>query len=895
MPRSGDAFLVGQLPRSNDPLQRIDFQPPLLDITLQDLLDNAEQWLTEIGIPLLSELFGVDLMPFIPFAKIAFDSLELLFGPLNPLSADFDPIVGIQAFIDLMVEVGATLPQVLMNVLFSGSGLTFLDNLIPGLDASKIITGQFAQEMVDGLVEALEATAQAVIDAIVNLINGTSLTGQTTADLEAALQAFPANFVNGILNALNIPALDTSKITTGTFANSFVPGLVSLINALFGSGTIGATILAALVPGLDASKIITGLFGQSQVSGLTTDLAAKAALTTQALVVSNPNFASDLSEWLAYSTGGGLAAPTYDGAQGHTTLGSAKLVGDGTNYAVLGLPDSDDWPALPGQTFAFSVWAKWSSLTNGTDAKMEIYSHDGAHTLISGSVVTANLGASGSGGWSNFIINYTIPAGAVEFGIDFYNKNTGTVWLDEVAITQTGVLAQSQTLSIQGEIQRTIENITSAVDNFFHPGSTSYDMQQSLASQTATIAAQAADLAQLKAENEAAGNSGVWDDDSYDYVQNLKDASWYNDSFLSGSAADGELKADGINAGGVRASTSGGSWEQMVTTNTAWFGSVQQTLTDYQKVSTPLANAFNYFFDGFGDNREIRFYHYLRCNAAQTQWTRWQIRAHPSNGSGLKVRLQYKDTGSIVNIGSEVDCDNLGSGTTINSYAGVTGAARTFQIYANNTLLHSVNDASALTVMSSANRQAGWGEGYTANNAFLLQKALPFIKHLVISDNAPPAVVGSTAQFSRVGTGQVTSSSGANLLPSSFFDTTTRVSTDITPDLTNGKFTVTKTGTYAVKAQIKAGSGWPNKINLVIYKNGAAGEPGGNAVARSLSGLGATQLPVTIEGKWTLYLTAGDYIQLGYNADGGAINTFTGVAGGAETYFSVAQSNWSLK
>lgn len=893
MPRAGDAFLVGQLPRSNDPLQRIDFQPPLLDITLQDLLDNAEQWLTEIGIPLLSELFGVDLMPFIPFAKIAFDSIELLFGPLNPLSEDFDPVVGIQAFIDLMVEVGATLPQVLMNVLFSGSGLTFLENLIPGLDASKIISGQFAQEMVDGLVEALEATAQAVIDAIVNLINGTSLTGQTLADLEAALQAFPANFVNGILNALNIPALDTSKITTGTFANSFVPGLVSLINALFGSGTIGATILAALVPGLDASKIITGLFGQSQVSGLTTDLAAKATTTTAALAVANNNFASDLSGWNASVTAAGPSAPTWDGTQGHTTLGSAKLIGNGTAYAVLGILDGAEWPALPGQTYTVSVWVKWASLTNGTDAALEVYARDGAHAAVS-SVITT-IGASGSGGWSNFTVNYTVPTGAVEFGIVFYSKNTGTIWLDEVAVTQTGVIAQAQTPSIEGEIRRTIENITSAVDNIFHPGSSSYDMQQSLSAQTATIAAQSAALAKLNAENEASNNSGVWDYDAFDYVGNLKDQSWYTSSFLAGSSAEGEIKADGINAGGVRTSNSAGNWEQMLTTNTGWFGTTGQTLTDYQKVSTPLASAINYFFDGFGDNREVRFYHYLRCNSAQTQWVRWQIRAHPSNGSGLKVRLQYKNGGSLINLGSEVSIGNIGSGVDINSYAGVLGADRTFQIKADNTLLHSVNDGSAVTAMGSSNRNAGWGEGYNADNLFLIQRLPPFIQHLVISDNAPAPVIGSMAQFTRVGTGQVSASTGSNLFPSSFFDTTSRVSADITGDLTNGKFTIGKTGTYTLKASVKVGSGFPNRVALRLYTDGSPARHSGQDSSRTIGGLGGTQMPRWVTGSWTFYTTAGTQIQLGYDSDGSSANTFTGESGGLETYFNIGVGNWSTK
>jgi hypothetical protein len=67
-----------------------------------------------------------------------------------------------------------------------------------------------------------------------------------------------------------VPSLDASKITTGTFAQTFVSGLTSLWNSWFGTTTpTGASTLnAANVAPLDASKITTGTFAQSFVSGL---------------------------------------------------------------------------------------------------------------------------------------------------------------------------------------------------------------------------------------------------------------------------------------------------------------------------------------------------------------------------------------------------------------------------------------------------------------------------------------------------------------------------------------------------------------------------------------------------------------------------------------------------
>lgn len=92
---------------------------------------------------------------------------------------------------------------------------------IPGLDASKIISGQFPQAMISGLTQFLSA------------IPGGNIIGQLLASV--------------------IPGLDASKITTGTFGNGLIPGLTQVINDIFGkltglggSGWTNANAAAAL-------------------------------------------------------------------------------------------------------------------------------------------------------------------------------------------------------------------------------------------------------------------------------------------------------------------------------------------------------------------------------------------------------------------------------------------------------------------------------------------------------------------------------------------------------------------------------------------------------------------------------------------------------------------------
>jgi hypothetical protein len=148
------------------------------------------------------------------------------------------------------------------------SGGNILGSIIPGLDASKITTGAFPQSMITGLVTLLTGFSggSSILTQLIGIIPGTagglsgltglgsiftsllgllgSPTGLGGTTVLPGISSIP--LLGGLLSGGNIlgsiiPGLDTSKITTGTFADSILPGLGSLSDALFG-GFTGSTV-----------------------------------------------------------------------------------------------------------------------------------------------------------------------------------------------------------------------------------------------------------------------------------------------------------------------------------------------------------------------------------------------------------------------------------------------------------------------------------------------------------------------------------------------------------------------------------------------------------------------------------------------------------------------------
>lgn len=113
----------------------------------------------------------------------------------------------------------------------------FIESLrIPGLDASKITSGTFAQTMIAGL--------------------GTALSNLT-------------KFINDVIDAVESAFRGIPVVGSG-IAN-MIDGLQTFFNGLFGQPTPQPTIKDAAVPTIDASKVGTGELGVNRIPNISTD------------------------------------------------------------------------------------------------------------------------------------------------------------------------------------------------------------------------------------------------------------------------------------------------------------------------------------------------------------------------------------------------------------------------------------------------------------------------------------------------------------------------------------------------------------------------------------------------------------------------------------------------
>jgi hypothetical protein len=209
-------------------------------------------------------------------------------------------------------------PENLLGPMDPATQLLHMFN-IPGLDATKIVSGQFPQSQITNLESDLanlgsaiaSGDVQGIIDAILGTVGFPPGTG-TAPDVASYFTDFLSMFGNpaltaggfdpvtavevfltdlvqptkllapmdpltSLVSAVHIPGLDTTKIVSGVFPQSMVN--ITSIPASVVSGILAA----ANIPGLDATKIVSGQFPQSMVN--ITSIAA--SLVTGVLTATN--------------------------------------------------------------------------------------------------------------------------------------------------------------------------------------------------------------------------------------------------------------------------------------------------------------------------------------------------------------------------------------------------------------------------------------------------------------------------------------------------------------------------------------------------------------------------------------------------------------------------------
>ncbi|WP_185292720.1 hypothetical protein [Mycolicibacterium litorale] len=228
------------LPETHNPLMRIDAAAKKPGLDIDDLIDMWQQWVEDILFPIIENITGIDLSVFLPFINGVVDNLQVLFGSLNPLDGDFNPLNAINAFINVMTEFGVHLPMILFQELQGFvAGVPILNQLVAA------ITGGISGGLDDlaawaaPLTDLVENFLQQVADAIQGILGGV-FGGLNFGDLPAPGEVWNHVFGN-VVNPGAIPQNIVSGLQ-GALAglNGFIQDVVdAIISAIRGIPFVG--------------------------------------------------------------------------------------------------------------------------------------------------------------------------------------------------------------------------------------------------------------------------------------------------------------------------------------------------------------------------------------------------------------------------------------------------------------------------------------------------------------------------------------------------------------------------------------------------------------------------------------------------------------------------------
>lgn len=244
-----------------DPLRNLlDFNDPMGAIA--DAAGEVGEQIRNAFVFVIRELTGIDLSSWDAFIASLDDGKGI---DLPFLVQGLQTVAAIFGGIDLSSpptpeEVWAAVMSVFvvpLNLFAALVGGLIPGGLIPGLDASKIVSGLFPISRIGDLQDTLDALqsgidnipgGQALIDKICNAL-GIPGTGHTVTDVYNALFAIPGGNIGSPISAINVPGIDASKIISGTIAQSFLN--ITNVSASWVTGLLSG----ANIPVLDQTKV----------------------------------------------------------------------------------------------------------------------------------------------------------------------------------------------------------------------------------------------------------------------------------------------------------------------------------------------------------------------------------------------------------------------------------------------------------------------------------------------------------------------------------------------------------------------------------------------------------------------------------------------------------------
>lgn len=307
-------------------------------------------------------------------------------GGLLGLGSWFTGLTGILGNPTGLASGSPSLPGIGSIPLLGGllSGGNILTSLIPGLDASKIISGTFGP----GLLQPL-------IDAVSGGFGGS--TGLNFGSLQSLLAGIP-----GVGQLIN------------TFVNTFLGiggtgfGIPDLLRSI--QSIPGTLISGTLAPGM-ASNL-----GVGHISNVVPEL------------LTNPNF--DTANSII-----GQGVWTWDGTQGPGSLMTSVFADAG---GVLRELFSNVVHVSPGQVLNISANTKWGNSFSGGGNSIALTVAQFAGSVLSSYSTIGSIASPGSsGGWSLLSGSYTVPSGITSIFVRpvvTSGATAGRVWFGGMSV-----------------------------------------------------------------------------------------------------------------------------------------------------------------------------------------------------------------------------------------------------------------------------------------------------------------------------------------------------------------------------------------------------------------------------------------------------------------------------
>ena len=711
-----------------------------------------------------------------------------------------------------------------------------------GLQAIKDLTGLD----LAGPSEFLASLGDIFAQAVAHLLGFTG-TPPTAAELQAWIEAKWTDLEDA-------------------FANS-AQGLMDLLTGITGAtNTDVAAWMAGLLTGgsdLDASKLINlaniGAIAQGKITGLTADLGSLATSIGTKLAAST---------WQTFldgvkGSGGGViadvvnklqhldAAGGFDAAQlGNVTnipaIAQAKVTGLTTDLGNLATTIGQRLTTATWQTFLDGVKGSGGGVISDVTNKLQKLSATGIIDVTG----VPNLSAAKitSGTFSDSLVP----------GLQTIQNAVG-----QAIDGGSGTYTPSQMLTaLQSKTTNWVNGFVNGLTGQSNTAWSAADAGDQAANLAATLASQAVIINALQAASTGSSNSGMSGTDDFERVSptNLGGSGYWNETYgnYSGSNTGYYAIANGHDARVVVDFAHAGlRWGRFRCTNPA----IRKTQTLRQRVTRVTGSfiAENRGFIGYSEQPKSRLY--VRVNDAETQYVFVEFADVP-NSSFRKAQFGYKNGGAEVYVGSPVSmpADSPGTQTVVD--AGSGGNDYLFTLTRNGQGVTSWDDTGHLSAAVNGSNN-GWGHGIENFGVDSGSSYSPSsVAAISIADNIPAAVIGSGGRMYRTSTGTVNASSGRNLIGTSFYQSSAEVSSDITADLTNSRFTVSNAGFYVVNICYKINSfgtgGW--KLAPVLYKNNTAYEVGHDASHAIYNSASLNSFPRWIKSTFTIQLAAGDVV-----------------------------------